>query len=85
MIYRTEFSAGEMATAEAIVRRAMDLGLYDDGLDAEMDLSAAHGACPLRLVDLLAADDATFTRDMVAIQYPTTTRRDSAAAADGTE
>lgn len=61
-------------TAYAIAKRASRLALDVGGieytiLDAEMDVSATHlNGCPLKLEELLAADDANFGHDVFGIR-----------------
>ena len=54
----------------SIASRAVRGGIYPAGyeLDAEMDISTVHLHCPLRLSDLLAADEFDFAYDMIGIQ-----------------
>ena len=60
----------EDKTISSIASRAIKAGIYPDGyeLDAEMDISTVHLCCPLRLADLLAADEFDFAYDMIGIQ-----------------
>lgn len=52
-----------------IVTRAMKLKLGASRMDVHMDLSATHcNGNPLRLDDLLAADDFNFTHDIAGIR-----------------
>lgn len=63
----------ERLTIRKIVKRATEKGLcggkhWYTPIDAEMDLVACHrNGSPLRLSDLLAADDFNFTHDIVGI------------------
>lgn len=68
MVQFADFNAQERETVMAIVDRAVEMGIYDDALDCDMDISAVHYTCPLRLADLLAADRFNFSHDMCGIQ-----------------
>lgn len=63
MVEFANFSTDEYKIVMAIVERAVKAGIYDDALDADMDISAVHVHCPLRLADLLAADNFNFAHD----------------------
>jgi hypothetical protein len=63
-----EFTRDEQYTVDAIVRRAVQLGIYDDPKDAEMDIAATHVHCPLDLAKLWSAPDSSFGHDMGGIQ-----------------
>jgi len=63
-----EFTRDEQYTVDAIVRRAVHLGIYDDPKDAEMDIAATHVHCPLDLAKLWSAPDSSFGHDMGGIQ-----------------
>jgi hypothetical protein len=57
---------------QQIAARAMEIAKANDlnckRMDLEMDLTACHAnGCPLRLTDLLAADDANFGHDVFGI------------------
>jgi hypothetical protein len=57
----------------AIVKRAVELasrnGVPVDAMQLSMDLTACHAnGCPLRLEDLLAADDGNFGHDVFGIR-----------------
>lgn len=67
MVQFANFTRDEYAIVVQIVDRAVALGIYDDAVDADMDISAVHATCPLRLADLLAADDFNFGHDMRGI------------------
>lgn len=63
-------SKGDAKLINAIVDRAVrdDLIKSDNALDVRMSLTACHlNGCPLRLVDLLAADAFTFAHDVLGI------------------
>jgi hypothetical protein len=51
-----------------IVRRAKREGLINDGMALNMDLSATHVTCPLKLSELLASDRFNFAHDVRGIQ-----------------
>jgi len=68
MVQFAKFTKAERAIVESIVERAVDEGIYIDPLTADMDISAVHVHCPLRLADLLAADRFNFAHDMRGIQ-----------------
>lgn len=56
-------------TINAIADRAMNLGFQHPKMEILMDISAAHAnGCPLRLKDLLDADDFNFMHDIVGIR-----------------
>ena len=58
----------EMDTIWQIVDRASRL-VTVDRMSLSMDLTAVHAnGCPLRLADLLAADDANFLHDVLGIR-----------------
>ena len=67
MVQFAQFTDGERDLVSAIVERAVSAGIYNDPLDADMDISAVHVHCPLRLADLLAADQFNFSHDMRGI------------------
>jgi hypothetical protein len=58
----------ELEIVEEIAKRAVDLNIHDDPIHAMMDISATHKFCPLRLADLLAADDFNFIHDVGGIR-----------------
>jgi hypothetical protein len=68
-------SAAERTLILAIADRAVRLGVQGRDLDGVarsklevvMDLSAAHNACPLKLAELLGADDMNFAHDIGGI------------------
>lgn len=66
-----KFTDTEHETVWAIVERAQTAGIYGkhEDLTAEMDIGAAHADCPLRLDDLLAADDFDFGHDLRGIKH----------------
>lgn len=58
----------ECETIFAIVKRALPYGIGRDRLTLAMDIEACHGGvCPLRLGDLLKADDINFWHDVSGI------------------
>ena len=63
------FSLEEINIVSSIASRAIKAGIYPDGckMDVKLDLSAVHLHCPLRLADLLAADEFDFAYDMIGI------------------
>jgi len=63
----------ELKLAEAIAKRAakqaIDFGIEYDQLSAEMDILATHlNGCPLKLQELLDADDVNFAHDTFGIR-----------------
>lgn len=54
-------------TIHKIVERARALGVNREVFALNMDISAAHENCPLRLDDLLKADDFNFLHDVYGI------------------
>jgi hypothetical protein len=68
-----ECSKKEMSTVDAIVTRAETMyyeatGLSLDRLSAHMDIIACHAnGCPLKLSEMLAADDENFGHDFFGI------------------
>lgn len=50
-----------------IVKRAKALGVQRDTLSLDMDICAAHENSPLRLEDLLKADNSNFLHDIIGI------------------
>ena len=50
-----------------IVKRAKSIGVKRDPLSLEMDIEAAHENCPLKLDELLKADDFNFMHDVIGI------------------
>ena len=54
----------------AIAKRAVDLGLnlHKDFISLCMDIETAHNIEPLRLQELLEADNGNFTHDVIGIQ-----------------
>ena len=60
------------ALITAIAKRAVDMakahGVQYDLLDATMDISLANTIIPLRLPDLLNADDFNFSHDVFGIR-----------------
>jgi hypothetical protein len=64
-------TAAELLIIEKIVYRAQLLGIYEsyEGAMAIKDIDACHSNwCPLRLADLLAADDWNFAHDIQGIR-----------------
>ena len=62
-----------METQAAIARRAVgmakDVGVQYDQMTAVMDIDACHSnGCPLRLKELLEADDFNFAHDVFGIR-----------------
>lgn len=55
------------AIAERAVALAASMGLDWNKRDALMDIMAAHDAIPLKLDDLLAADNSNFAHDVFGI------------------
>jgi hypothetical protein len=56
------------AIASRAVKMAVQYGIDYQMMDAHMDLTFAHEQCPLRLEELLAADDANFAHDVFGIR-----------------
>lgn len=46
MVQFANFTRDEYAIVVQIVDRAVALGIYDDAVDADMDISAVHATCP---------------------------------------
>lgn len=66
-------SREDLETMNKIAARAVELakklGVPYKRIDALMDVNAAHAnGCPLRLADLLAADDGNFGHDVFGIR-----------------
>lgn len=57
----------EMEVVDKIVKRLSKLRKIPDTLNAQMDISAAHISNPLRLNDLLSANDFNFLHDVIGI------------------
>ena len=54
---------------DKIVDRAITLGIYEEKVAASMDIVATHlNGCPLRLKELLKADDLNFIHDVAGIR-----------------
>jgi hypothetical protein len=68
MVKFADFSDAEQAIVGAIVERAINTGIYNDALTAEMDIAAVYVHCPLRLSDLVIADQFNFAHDLRGIQ-----------------
>lgn len=63
-----EVSKRDSKLISEIVHRARAMGLCEDRLEAEMDITAAHAnGCPIDLRKLLASDAATFGHDVGGI------------------
>ena len=66
-----QYTADEQSVVTRILDRAEALsrqaGAPLDRLSLDMDLSATHAVTPLRLADLLAADDFHFAHDVFGI------------------
>lgn len=62
-----DFTDAERETVIAIAERAVALTIHTDAVNCMMDISATHVHCPLRLDDLLAADDFNFAHDITGI------------------
>lgn len=65
-------TTAERFIIQKIAARAMEMrgisGHYTDAIDVELDLLAAHAnGCPLRLNDMLGADDFQFAHDIYGI------------------
>lgn len=58
----------EILLISAIAKRAKSMGHPDDLLSIDMDISFAHKEHPLRLTDLLSADDLNFSHDVFGIR-----------------
>ena len=67
----TTFTNEENDVVRAIANRARGVfgnaGIKRSLIEVTMDISAVHAKCPLRLHDLLAADDFNFTHDLGGI------------------
>lgn len=63
-----KFNDAERKIVNAIAKRAVKTKLYSKVIDVEMDISAVHADVPLRLADLLAADDFNFSHDLGGIR-----------------
>lgn len=68
MVQFAKFTKEEREIVMSIVRRAVEANIYSDALTCDMDISAVHVHCPLRLSDLLSADQFNFAHDMYGIQ-----------------
>ena len=57
-------------TISEIANRAIceRLNIHRDKLSLVMDIEFAHEACPMRLTDLLSADESNFIHDICGIQ-----------------
>lgn len=56
------------AIASRAVKMAASLGVDYPFMDADMDVTFAHRDCPMKLEQLLAADDANFSHDVFGIR-----------------
>jgi hypothetical protein len=68
MVEFARFSDEESRIVDEIVARAVNAGIYDEPLDAAMDISAVHAHCPLRLAELRDADQFNFAHDMCGVR-----------------
>jgi hypothetical protein len=68
MVKFAKFTKADHTTVIAIAKRAVDAGIYGKVLDVDMDISAVYFHCPLRLNDLLSADQFNFTHDLYGIK-----------------
>jgi hypothetical protein len=66
---RVYITGAEQNCIQAIANRALVFFPDRDERDILMDLTAAHLACPLRLQDLLDADDFNFVHDIAGIAH----------------
>ncbi len=71
MIHWEKIKRNEDPIIESIVQRLVEYGYRDrcpvDRMSASMSIRAAHLANPLRLADLLAADEFNFKHDAYGI------------------
>ena len=67
MVQFAKLTKAEHKIVIGIADRAISAGIYKNRLDADMDISAVHATCPLRLMDLLEADQFNFAHDMYGI------------------
>lgn len=66
-----QLTKAQYLTISKIAKRARDMagaGNEYPHLDAMMDVEHAHKDCPLKLDELLAADDVNFTHDVFGIR-----------------
>ncbi len=68
MVTFAKFTPAERKIVEAITKRAVKAGIYSKRIDADMDISAVRAQIPLRLEDLLGADNFNFSHDMAGIR-----------------
>lgn len=68
LVQFADFTPEEQSIVWQIVVRAIEMEIYDDSLDCDMDLGAVCFHTPLRLNDLLNADNFNFAHDMRGIQ-----------------
>lgn len=54
--------------AQRAVKMATDAGIWYNFMDADMDITATHIANPLKLGELLAADNFNFSHDVFGIR-----------------
>ena len=52
-----------------IIKRAVQVMKIRDCMSLEMDIKATHLSCPLKLEELLKADDFNFCHDVGGIMY----------------
>lgn len=67
MINWKKVKEGERDKCVLIINRARTLVTIKDRMGAEMDILAAHLDCPMKLDELLAADDGNFGHDVFGI------------------
>lgn len=68
MVQFAKFTKAERRIVIGIANRAISAGIYKNRLDADMDISAVHATCPLRLTALLEANQFDFAHDMYGIR-----------------
>lgn len=68
MVQFANFTDTEHEIVKKIANRAVHARIYAKRIDARMDISAVHAHCPLRLADLLSADNFNFSHDMYGIR-----------------
>ena len=62
-----EISKEDARVISKIVKRAKNMGVKRDREALSMDIQAAHEKCPLRLEDLLKAENFDFLHDVIGI------------------
>ena len=67
MINWKQLTKEENATINKIVSRSQKLMRVTDRMSLDMDISAAHLSCPIKLDKLLEADDFNFCHDVAGI------------------